>query len=280
MKLPQEIDKLFEEQRKNWPQLDRALSQLKLTREKKYDWGYGNNVIVQYNPSRIISATAKIDKASIESRPCFLCETNRPKLQKGIPFLGKYIILANPYPILENHLTIALHSHVSQRIRKKIGEMLIFAENLSDYIIYYNGPKSGASAPDHFHFQAGLKTDILMQGDNELRTCMIIEAETKEEVEEIFEDIYLYLHYRQPGEEEPLMNIIAFVENNKYVLHVFPREKHRPRQYYAQGDKQLIISPGAIEMAGLIITTREEDIEKIRKEDIEDIYSQVSMSLI
>ena len=228
----------------------------------------------------MVSAAAKVDAASIEERPCFLCEKNRPDVQKGIEFLDKYIILANPFPILDNHLTIALHSHVPQRIRKKIGDILSLAEQLPDYIIFYNGPKCGASAPDHFHMQAGLKSDILMQGYNELRACLIIEGDTKEDVESDFEDVYHYLSKRQPDEDEPMMNIIAFVDQGKYVLHIFPRKAHRPGQYHDSGKRQLMISPGAIDMAGLIITVREEDFNKIRKEDIEDIYSQVSMSII
>lgn len=280
MELQQRIESLFVEQKQNWPQLDSAVKQLGNISTKEFNWGDDNKVVIQFNPARVVSAAAKVDAASIEERPCFLCEKNRPDVQKGIEFLDKYIILANPFPILDNHLTIALHSHVPQRIRKKIGDILSLAEQLPDYIIFYNGPKCGASAPDHFHMQAGLKSDILMQGYNELRTCLIIEGDTKEDVESDFEDVYHYLSKRQPDEDEPMMNIISFVDQGKYVLHIFPRKAHRPGQYHDSGKRQLMISPGAIDMAGLIITVREEDFNKIRKEDIEDIYSQVSMSII
>ena len=280
MELQQRIESLFVEQKQNWPQLDSAVKQLGNISTKEFNWGDDNKVVIQFNPARVVSAAAKVDAASIEERPCFLCEKNRPDVQKGIEFLDKYIILANPFPILDNHLTIALHSHVPQRIRKKIGDILSLAEQLPDYIIFYNGPKCGASAPDHFHMQAGLKSDILMQGYNELRTCLIIEGDTKEDVESDFEDVYHYLSKRQPDEDEPMMNIISFVDQGKYVLHIFPRKAHRPGQYHDSGKRQLMISPGAIDMAGLIITVREEDFNKIRKEDIENIYSQVSMSII
>lgn len=280
MELQQRIESLFVEQKQNWAQLDSAIKQLGNISTKEFNWGDDNKVVIQFNPARVVSSTAKVDAASIEERPCFLCEKNRPDVQKGIEFLDKYIILANPFPILDNHLTIALHSHVPQRIRKKIGDILSLAEQLPDYIIFYNGPKCGASAPDHFHMQAGLKSDILMQGYNELRACLIIEGDTKEDVESDFEDVYHYLSKRQPDEDEPMMNIIAFVDQGKYVLHIFPRKAHRPGQYHDSGKRQLMISPGAIDMAGLIITVREEDFNKIRKEDIEDIYSQVSMSII
>jgi len=277
MNLQQTIDELFLSQRKEWKLLDTAIKQLDNVKVKDIVWGGDISVKVQFNPARMVSTSAKIDKEAIEKRPCFLCPKNRPKEQKGIPFLNKYLILANPYPILRNHLTIPFHSHVAQRIRKKIGDMLVLAESLPDYVVFYNGPKCGASAPDHFHLQAGLKMPILQSGDNELRSCLIIESKTRNEAEDRFEDVYRYLHRCQPQEDEPMMNVIAYMEGDTYVLHVFPRKAHRPRQYYLEGKEQLLISPGALDMAGLIITVREEDFEKITKEDIEDIYAQVSM---
>jgi len=280
MQLQQKIDQLFIEQQRDWEQLKVAIEQLGQVKVKAFNWGNELKVDVQFNPARITTAWAKVDKSSIEKRPCFLCEENRPKVQSGVPFLDKYIILVNPFPILPKHLTIALHSHVPQRIRRKVGDMLTLAELLPDYIVSYNGPKCGASAPDHFHLQAGLKSPILMTGENELRSCLVIESSSKQEVEDRFEDVYQYLHSRQPDEEVPLLNLIAFVENHNYVLHIFPRKAHRPKQFFEEGKRQLLISPGAIDMAGLIITTREEDFDKIKKEDIEDIYSQVSMSII
>ena len=280
MQLQRKIDQLFIEQQRDWEQLRAATEQLDHINVKEFNWGNELKVNIQFNPSRMESVSAKVDKGSLEKRPCFLCEKNRPKAQSGIPFLNKYIILLNPFPILRNHLTIALHSHVPQRIRKKTGDMLTLAELLPDYIVFYNGPKCGASAPDHFHLQAGLKSPVLMAGENELRSCLVIESASKSEVEERFEDVYQYLHSRQPEEEEPLFNLIAFVENNRYVLHIFPRKAHRPRQFHEEGKRQLLVSPGAIDMAGVIITVREEDFNKIRKEEIEDIYSQVSMAII
>ena len=280
MDIQREINHLFFEQQSDWQQLRDGIQQLDNLREKEFAWGGDYRIRLQFNPARMVSTAAKISKEAIEERPCFLCEANRPVQQKGIPFMEKYIILCNPFPILRNHLTIPLHSHVPQRIRKKTEDMLTLAEQLPDYLIFYNGPKCGASAPDHFHLQAGLKIPLLTQGDNELRSCLQIESENKNEVQELFEDIYHYLHHLQPEEEEPMMNIITFVEDNKYKLHIFPRKAHRPGNYYENGKKQLLISPGALDMAGLMICVREEDFEKINKQDIEDIYSQVSMPII
>lgn len=280
MQLQEKIEELFVSQQKGWTQFADAVAKLSHVQEKTFNWGNDIRVNVQFNPARAVSTTSKVDSKSIENRPCFLCQENRPEVQKGIPFLEKYIILANPYPILQQHLTITLHSHVPQRIRKKIGDMLTLAEQLPDYIVFYNGPKSGASAPDHFHLQAGLKTSVLMTGENELRSCLIIESSSKKEVEERFEDVYQYLHSRQPDEDEPMLNLIAFRQNDNFVLHIFPRKAHRPKQFFEEGARRLMVSPGALDMAGVVTTVREEDFEKIRKEDIEDIYSQVSMSII
>src|SRR5690554_3922080 len=165
MQLQKEANQLFSSQQEEWDQLARAIRQLDDTKVKTISWDNQFHVNVQYNPARKISTTAKVDSASLEAAPCFLCEANRPAQQEGIPFLDKYIILCNPFPILRNHLTIPLHSHVPQRIGKKIKDMLVLAEQLPDYVIFYNGPKSGASAPHHFHLQAGLKMPVLLQGD-------------------------------------------------------------------------------------------------------------------
>lgn len=280
MNLTDEIDQLFSRQQEQWPKLKHAISQQKQIQERTFTWGNDFKVVVQYNPARIVSTGAGIDRQTIEKRSCFLCADNRPSQQEGILFLGKYLILCNPYPIVENHLTIPIHSHVPQRLRRKVSDMLTLVAELPDYVVFYNGPQSGASAPDHFHLQAGRKSSILLQGESELRTCMMIESSSKEEVEELFEEVYHYLHYHQPDEEEPMMNVIAFTEQNQYKLHIFPRKSHRPRQYFEEGTKQLLVSPGALDMAGLIITVREEDFTKISKHDVEDIYSQVSLQII
>lgn len=280
MNLQAEIEHLFAIQQERWEQLSISVRQQDAIEQKSISWGEGFTVKVQYNPARMRSATAKVSREQRERRPCFLCQVNRPRQQQALPFLEKYAILCNPFPILSNHITIPLHSHVPQRIRRKMGDMLTLAEELPDYVIFYNGPKCGASAPDHFHLQAGLKRAPLLQGDNALRSCLMIESGSRREVEELFELLYQYLHQRQPEEEEPMMNLILFTEENRYRLHLFPRKAHRPWQYYDEGARQLMISPGALDMAGLIITVREEDYQKITAEDIEDIYAQVSLPVI
>lgn len=281
MNLQKKIDQLFSNQLIEWELLSKNHNQFKSdVKYKTFSWSSQPEVILQYNSERIVSATANVNESDVENRPCFLCEENRPSVQKGISFLDKYIILCNPYPILKNHLTIPLLSHVPQLIGKKMEDMLTLTESLEDYIVFYNGPKCGASVPDHFHFQAGLKMDILLNGENDLRSCLIIESSEKSEAVELFYDVYSYLKTLQPDEGEPMINIISFMDGDKYVIHIFPRKLHRPWQYVAKEKAQLLISPGALDMAGLIITPRKEDFDKINKEEIEDIYAQVSLAII
>jgi len=267
MNLQKEIKNLFLNQLNNWAKFPDVIEQLNRVKSKQIKWDDNTYVNVYFNT----------DKKHISESPCYLCEGNRPNEQLSISFLKKYVILCNPFPILKNHLTIALHSHVPQRIRNKIKDMLTLAEELDDYIIFYNGPKCGASVPNHFHFQAGQKSEVLLQSDNNLRSCMTISSEDKDEALELFEEVYQYLSSLQPNEEEPMLNVISYYENDIYNINIFPRKQHRPNQYYNEGDDKILISPGALDMAGLIITVREEDFNKIDKSDIEDIYNQVSL---
>lgn len=280
MGLQKEIQHLFSRQKETWKLLNENCTQMSDIKTRSLVWGNDAEVVLQYNPSRFISVSANVESKSIEERKCFLCAENRPDMQQGISFLDKYIILCNPFPILKNHLTIPLHSHVPQLIGKKIIDMLSLAELLPNYIVFYNGAKCGASAPDHFHFQAGLKAPFLLNSENSLRSCLRIEGETKEDAEEQFYYVLDYLKTHQPNEDEPMINIISFMENEKYIIHVFPRKLHRPWQYAAKGKAQLLVSPGALDMAGMIITPRKEDFYNINNNDIEDIYTQVSMAII
>lgn len=280
MDLQNKIHQLFSTQRETWKLLDDNYTQMSNIELRSLEWGGDTKVVLQYNQSRFTSASAMVDKESVEKRKCFLCHENRPTVQQGISFLDKYMILCNPYPILQNHLTIPLHSHVPQLIGKKIIDMLLLSELLPNYIVFYNGAKCGASAPDHFHFQAGLKIDTLLSSENSLRSCLRIESDTKEDAEEQFYYVFDYLKTHQPDEEEPMMNIISFMEKTKYIIHIFPRKLHRPWQYSAEDKTQLLVSPGALDMAGMFITPRKEDFDKIKHGDIEDIYAQVSMAII
>ncbi len=280
MQLQTEINHLFSTQREEWDQLELAIQQLDKTKVKTLTWNDQLSVKVCLNLQGERLSAANTWHKNVLASSCFLCEPNRSARQKGIPFLDKYIILCCPLPILRNHLIIPLHSHVPQRMGKKISDMLMLTEQLPDYIVFYNSPKCGALAPHHFHLQAGLKTPALLQGDNELRTCLSIDSDDKREAEELFDDVLHYLRSRQPNEEEPMMNVIAFMERNRYRVHIFPRRAHHPACCNEEESRKMLICPSAIDMAGCLITVRERDFNKIEKEHVEEIFAQVSLPVI
>lgn len=273
--LQNEVLHLFESQLQTWPLAKQNYEALKNIRIKEFDFG-AYTIIAQFNPARAVSSLAKLDAKSIEARPCFLCAANRPAEQSIVEYHGKYDILVNPFPICEKHLTIASKNHEPQLIDGKLQDMFDLAYDLPDFIILYNGPKAGASAPDHFHFQAGnvdffhQPIDCFQEGLIEKR---VFTGTDKLALEAEFKALYAEL---QNDEQEPMMNLFCQYKANEWILSVYPRKQHRPRQFFAEGIEQLMVSPGAIDMTGILIIAREEDFEKITKDDIKDIFKQVS----
>ncbi|MBE6288316.1 MAG: DUF4922 domain-containing protein [Mediterranea massiliensis] len=254
---------------------------------------------VQFNPARIASSGAKVDAKSIKERKCFLCPANLPEVQKGIAFKGHYNILVNPFPIFPRHLTIPEMEHTDQLIAGRIGDMLDLAKELTDFTIFYNGPKCGASAPDHAHFQAGNKGFMpIEEGWKELvagkvgsygeatlswlndapRASLVIESTNKEDAVKLFGFIYECLPLKA-DETEPMMNVLTMYEADKWVVFVFPREKHRPACYTAEGEAQLLSSPASVDLGGVFITPIEKDFNKITAEDVAQILSEVCLSV-
>jgi ATP adenylyltransferase/5',5'''-P-1,P-4-tetraphosphate phosphorylase II len=260
---------------KTWPLAATNYAALQTVQVKEFDFG-NYTLKVQFNPARAVSSLASLDKKSIEARPCFLCTANRPHEQDTVDFNNSYDILVNPFPICDQHFTIASKKHEPQLIKGKLHDMLDLAKELPDYLILYNGPKSGASAPDHFHFQAGnadffsYPLDKFQNGLIEKRVFISTE---KLALENWFDQLYVEL---QTTDEEPLMNVFCQYKAEAWVLTIYPRKQHRPKQFFAEGKARLMVSPGAIDMTGILIVAREEDFEKITKEDIEDIFKQVS----
>lgn len=250
---------------------------------------------VQFNPARIVSSGAKVDAKSIQERKCFLCSENRPTEQFGLPFGDHYTILVNPFPIFPKHFTIPEVAHVPQTIISRFGDMLDLAEYMSDYIIFYNGPKCGASAPDHAHFQAGNKGFLPLERNwekhitekiidklsviNYVFPAFLIETDNKAEAVSIFDNIYHSLAINK-GEMEPMMNILAWFENEKWVIAIIPRVKHRPDCYFAEGEDNLLISPASVDLGGVFITPVEKDFEKINEKNIETILQEVCFDKI
>lgn len=287
---------LLQEQLNVWDVARNNYDALKQVRVKELDFGQFK-VKIQFNPARIVSSSAKVDPKSIKERKCFLCKQNRPAVQEGLPFGDKYIILINPFPIFPKHLTIPACEHVDQRIQSRFGDMLDLAYNLDEFTVFYNGPKCGASAPDHVHFQAGSKGFLpiekelnlfankedsendsakLFHLDGYQRGVLVIESKSKESAVELFGNIYASLEIKQ-GEGEPMMNILAWFDTDKWIVCIFPRTLHRPSCYTAQGDDNILISPAAVDMGGVFITPLEKDFEKISAENISEILQEVCM---
>ena len=295
-KLNNEIQSLFHEQVSNWELAFVNYEGLKSIRTKSFSFG-DFDIKVQFNPARIISSGAKVDAKTIAARKCFLCIENRPEEQQGID-AGEYTILVNPYPIFPQHFTIPRKEHSDQLIKPYFKDMLELAEAMDDFIVFYNGPKCGASAPDHMHFQAGTKdflpllndykrlkptcSELLEEGVNYqlfqlkkyLRNVYCIESDTILSAQNIFDN--LYIKWQNGKTEEPMMNIVCSYEDGIWYTFIFPRSAFRPWQYTAEGERQLLVSPATVEMSGIFIIPIECHFEKITGEDIMSILEQCS----
>ncbi len=257
------------------------------------------DMIIQFNPCRTTSVTANINKS--HERPCFLCNENLPAEQLRMPLEINYQILVNPYPLFKHHYTIASTIHTPQRISGRVSDMLRLSKCFAPYTLFYNGPYSGASAPMHMHFQMAeegympvekqwkhatrhevMKCNHSYLGYIEelLRPIFVIEGETMEEIEVLFDRVYKALSQLSFNKEcdEPMMNLFARWEDNHYVLLIFPRSQHRPDCYYANDNTRHLISPGSVEMGGVFITINEHDYTTLSPEIISQIYSEVTPS--
>ncbi len=299
MTLQERADALFEDQLSSWPLLGANWEKLDGAQLKQFDFD-GFTINVQCNPKRITSSAARVDKASIEKRACFLCEENRPPEEKNVWFREEYEILCNPFPIFREHFTIAKADHTPQVIESEFGAFLELSRALSDLAMFYNAPNCGASAPDHMHFQAGnrgfmpiekeigtLKQkygELLLDSgstrvtavNDGLRRFYVLESASKEPLEEFGAEAFRFLRELQQG-EEPMINMLSYYDNGWQVL-LFPRNKHRPWQYFEEGEKNILLSPASVDMGGTLITPLEKDFNKITREDVDDIFSQISFS--
>ena len=253
---------------------------------------------VQFNPARIVSSGAKVDAASLKARKCFLCDANRPSEQRGIAWGGRYTILVNPFPIFPRHLTIPDNSHTLQLIKGRIADMARLVSELSGYTVFYNGPKCGASAPDHMHFQAG-NSDFLTIGDAvenaELQTIaeadgailslaaglplnvFVIDSTSAESAEIIFDRLYEALPVGE-GDTEPMMNVLCYATAAGVRTLVVPRKKHRPSFYGTEGSECMLLSPASVDMGGVFITPRREDFERLDSDIIRRVFDELCLS--
>ena len=303
------IEKFVCDQLSVWPMAAENYRNLKKAETRTLPVG-GLNVVLQYNPARKISSEAKLDKKSISERPCFLCPENRPREQYDIDFEGRkgkrYRITLNPYPIFPSHLVISSTDHTPQSIWHRYPDMLDFVATNRKYACYYNGPESGASAPDHMHFQGcprgmmplenavdkllgsarshselecltNLKEAKLYHLNMFTRGIFVLRGATPKSVTKLFYRLADCASMTLGGEPEPKFNVISWFEDNEYRSLVIFRSKHRPHNYFSDGPDHLSMSPGCADMGGVMVAPEESDYEKMTPELLSQVISEVSI---
>ena len=299
-----ELNKFIKDQLSVWQLASSNFRALKTAPSREVDV-FGLKCRIQYNPRRVISSTADTSPAAIASRKCFLCADNRPKEQFHLGFEGRkgrnYHIQINPYPIFRGHLVIVRDEHIPQEIWHHFPDMLDFAARYKDYLVFYNGPSSGASAPDHLHFQAIPKHNLpleevvdefldhpgeplatvkdasLYKFDGYARGVFALKATTSKSLAKLFYRL-LDCTDRGKGEEEPMFNLYAYVKNGEYRTIVVMRSAKRSHHFYSEGADHLTISPGAADIAGLFVAPFREDYDKADTALLEELLSEVCIS--
>lgn len=292
---------LLIQQKSVWPLLEKGYSSLSRVETRNFEFD-GFNVKVQFNPGRIVSSSAKVDAKSIAERKCFLCYNNLPEEQKGLPFGTSYLLLGNPFPIFNEHFTIPESEHVAQQLNGSFAQALDLSRELGKYYtVFYNGPKCGASAPDHLHFQAGdkhfmpidseydtiktTKGSLIFESDalkvyavdNYLRRFFSFESSDRQVLIDKYADFLReYSALSASADEEPMMNALFYYEDGLWRVIIFPRAKHRPSHYFAEGDNNILLSPASVDMGGVMITPLEKDFQKITSDDIASIFREVT----
>jgi len=291
------IGELLNEQLNSWPRLAKAYRSLSQVRVRPVSLScYA--VILQFNPQRAPSSGAAVDEESIKKRPCFLCTDNLPAQQKGILYKNDYLILCNPAPVEERHLTITLRQHLPQSIVRSCPAFLDLAFELgAGYTVLYNGPACGASAPDHLHFQA-LPADILpleksflshfsiirknpaqiFKAESIDRSAIALSGKDRDTLREQFSRLLLVAQKTIPQTGEPMLNALCTYRSGEWRLIIFLRSRHRPEAFFATDEKRIFVSPGAIDLAGLIITPQMNNFQSLDAAQIAGIYREVSIS--
>jgi len=290
---------LFMQQQSAWQQMTAGYASLEEVRVREIICN-GFSVKVQFNPKRIVSTGADVDPEAISKRPCFLCLENLPDKQQGVLYRDDFLILCNPAPIFSRHFTISSMRHTPQVFVHSIDALLDLARDLiPDYSIFYNGPKCGASAPDHLHFQASPRRAIFAEWDavdarrrkrfyyknhvagftltNYGRAAIVIESSDKNQLLAFIQAMIIEWKKLLHLTEEPMINVLCSYQENIWRLIIFPRYKHRPDIYFKEGDDRVLISPAAVDMGGLIVTPLERDFLRVDARLIEDVFAEVSV---
>jgi hypothetical protein len=291
-------DGLLARQRGTWPALEAGCDALESVQVREVGLG-GMNVRLQFNPQRIVSMVAAVDAESIRRRPCFLCPANLPPEQEAVLYRGEHLILCNPAPIFPGHWTVAHVRHLPQALPENIEILLRLAEDFgAGRTVFYNGPRCGASAPDHLHFQAApagrmpVEKEILSprnrarerrrNGVNLCRTeglgrgVLVIEGKEAAGIAAVVGEILAALGRPAGDEGEPMVNLLCTHAGNGWRLILFPRRRHRPAAYFREGEERLLVSPGAVDLGGLVITSREEDFRAMTPQIVAGIFRETA----
>lgn len=295
----EELTSLYKEQLREFELAAKNYAELKHVVRQDVNCGTFS-IGLQYNPARMISTNAKIDQATLQSRPCFLCKANRPQTQKGLPYGGHYDICVNPYPIFPQHFTIPTQEHIPQLIGNRIEDLLSLAFDFPEYTSFYNGPDCGASAPDHFHFQMVPRHMMPLEEDVEreqlrqvivrkdfytisylkdyLREVILLQGSDLKLMSALFAYTRTIIGETTPYEKEPMMNILVWFENCQWTVCIFPRKLRRPWQFFAEGEDKILFSPGCVDMAGMIVAPRKEDFDRYSCSLLTDLFGQVTIT--
>jgi hypothetical protein len=289
---------LIEQQKYLWPELTEgyiALDSVRIREIVCHDF----SVSMQFNPKRIRSTGAQLDAQTIRERKCFLCLENLPEPQKGILYGDEFLILSNPVPIFAEHYTVSSIHHIPQELESSLNVLLQLAKDIHpDFTVFYNGPKCGASAPDHFHFQVSPRRAIPIECDavdmhrrkrlfykdhvtgcilmNYGRTAFVVESTDKHQLLEFMTKLLEAWKNVLGSPEEPKMNILCSYQEELWRLIILPRRKHRPDIYFLESDNRVLISPAAVDIGGLIVTPIEKDFLRADANLIESIYAEVT----
>lgn len=297
--LPQLCLDLLSEQKRTWPDLQKGYQFLEKVRMRDVTCREFS-VRLQYNPGRIRSSTAEVSRKKVNEQHCFLCLDHLPESQKGVLYVGNYLILCNPMPVFHSHFTVSHLDHRPQAIAEQIGTLLRLMGDLGpDWMVLYNGPRCGASAPDHLHFQiipsgkmpiereiSEQKRLLRMTKSEGVslyrlrdlgREVILLEGEKPSTLENVLKMWQEALKSALKLDEEPMINIAGFYEGAKFRLLIFPRQKHRPDAFFKEGKDRIVISPGAIDMGGFLITPVEKDFNQLDGMMVESIYKEVSI---
>lgn len=301
MSLSDQIKALLDQQKSEWGLLRGNHDALAGVRTREFDLG-GFEVRAQFNPARIASTAAKVDEKSVRERRCFLCRHNLPPEQRGLPFDDTFTILANPFPIFDQHFTVPHVDHVPQRIRSHFPTLLSIANaTAGSYLAFYNGPRCGASAPDHLHFQlAGIGAlPIQVQFDRIIERCgtllcpgaarlyavdrwfanfIALTGTDVAEMQRAFNRIHDVVGAQRGGDDEPMMNVLVWKNGASLKVVIIPRIAHRPDFYFAAGDDQLLLSPAAVDLGGICVLPRERDFERLTLQHLIRMRDQVCLT--